>query len=178
MIIFTTEYWKKELFSIITHNALNCYLGLQTNHCIPPVSYPRKGVHLKQKQGDIRKTRGGKLKTQVRKWKTKKQKGGGIIVPIVISGISIAALAAGGYAVFRSEKQSNMIKERTKINIPFYLPSNMLNKYSVKTFNWFYYNRIIRKQTKSTVSFDSFFFPLDSLKNWNKIYGRKELNQM
>ena len=76
-----------------------------------------------------------------------------------------------------SENSNLNFKERTKISIPFYLPSNMLNKYSVKTFNWFYYNRIIRKQTKSTVSFDSFFFPLDSLKNWNKIYGRKGFTQ-
>tara|TARA_X000000950_G_scaffold206135_1_gene248021 strand:- start:2537 stop:3823 length:1287 start_codon:yes stop_codon:yes gene_type:complete len=62
---------------------------------------------------------------------------------------------------------------KRRINIPFYFPSFLLNKLTVKIFNWFYYNRIRFKESTKLVDFDSFFFPLDKIKNWNRIYGRK-----
>lgn len=65
------------------------------------------------------------------------------------------------------------IKEGLKLNIPFFFPSITLNKWTVKVFNWFYYNKQFRKIKESNVGFNSFFYPLDSINNWNRIYGRK-----
>ena len=62
---------------------------------------------------------------------------------------------------------------KRRINIPFYFPHFVLSKYSVKLFNWVYYNRIKSKKNTTIVNFDSFFFPLDIIKNWNRIYGKK-----
>jgi hypothetical protein len=62
---------------------------------------------------------------------------------------------------------------KRRINIPFYFPHFVLSKYSVKLFNWVYYNRIKSKKITTIVNFDSFFFPLDIIKNWNRIYGKK-----
>jgi FAD/FMN-containing dehydrogenase len=60
---------------------------------------------------------------------------------------------------------------KPKLSIPFYFPSFLLNKWSVKLFNWLYYKKAKIGTTK--VSLQNFFFPLDSISNWNKIYGKK-----
>lgn len=60
-----------------------------------------------------------------------------------------------------------------KFNVPFFFPSIVLNKWTVKVFNWFYFNRQFRKIKESEVDFNTFFYPLDSIKNWNRIYGRR-----
>jgi len=64
-----------------------------------------------------------------------------------------------------------------KLNVPFYLPSFLLNSLTVKLFNFIYYNRIFSRIRKDNISFDKFFFPLDSIKNWNKIYGNGGFTQ-
>lgn len=62
---------------------------------------------------------------------------------------------------------------KSKLTVPFYFPGFVLNRYSVKLFNQFYFHRQALKRDLQDVSTDSFFFPLDSIKNWNKIYGKK-----
>jgi decaprenylphospho-beta-D-ribofuranose 2-oxidase len=63
-------------------------------------------------------------------------------------------------------------KKKYKFNIPFNFPSFTLNKYTVKIFNFLYYNKVQKKEVDKVVSIDSFFYPLDSLSNWNRIYGK------
>ena len=76
------------------------------------------------------------------------------------------------YGNFISDGNLN-IKKGLKLNIPFFFPSTTLNKRTVKAFNWIYYNKQFGKIKNSTVDFNSFFYPLDSINNWNRIYGRK-----
>jgi FAD/FMN-containing dehydrogenase len=64
-----------------------------------------------------------------------------------------------------------------KINIPIVFPSFLLNKFSVKLFNWLYYNRLKKDQINNKTDFNSFFFPLDSVLNWNRIYGKNGFTQ-
>jgi len=66
---------------------------------------------------------------------------------------------------------------KTKLNIPFYFPSFALNKWSVKAFNFLYYNRIRKRKTVKKVKFESFFYPLDAITNWNRIYGKDGFTQ-
>lgn len=58
------------------------------------------------------------------------------------------------------------------LTIPVYFPSFILNTWSIKLFNYLYY----RKQwtTKKTFinNYNSFFYPLDAIHEWNKIYGK------
>jgi len=63
--------------------------------------------------------------------------------------------------------------EEKKINIPFYFPDFALKNWSVRLFNFLYYNKEFKKNVDSICHFDSFFYPLDILLNWNKIYGKK-----
>ena len=60
-----------------------------------------------------------------------------------------------------------------KLNVPFYFPAVALNQISVKAFNFAYYNRLRQRATEAVVHFDKFFYPLDGIHNWNRIYGRR-----
>ena len=57
------------------------------------------------------------------------------------------------------------------LRIPFFFPSWILNYFSIKLFNYFYFysNKFF---TKKEVDGDSFFYPLDKISHWNKIYGK------
>ena len=63
----------------------------------------------------------------------------------------------------------------SKLSIPFDAPGFLLNKYTVTAFNHLYFKKPIKQF--STVDYDPFFYPLDSIANWNKLYGRKGFMQ-
>lgn len=60
-------------------------------------------------------------------------------------------------------------KRRT--GVPFFAPSWVLNQWSVKAFNALFYGR--HKDRDAVVDYDSYFYPLDSVANWNRMYGRR-----
>lgn len=64
------------------------------------------------------------------------------------------------------------VKRKITLSVPFKLPSWILNRYSVKIFNHFYYHRI-RGVKESIQDFQQFVFPLDKIHNWNRLYGSK-----
>lgn len=66
---------------------------------------------------------------------------------------------------------------RKNIKIPFPLPSGILNSWSIKAFNSLYYNRIQKKEKSEFVPLLSYFYPLDSIYQWNYIYGKKGFYQ-
>ena len=70
------------------------------------------------------------------------------------------------------QKKPLDVKSNSKISIPCFLPAYTLNKYTVKAFNAFYYG-LRKDSTESVVSYNDFFYPLDDINNWNRIYGRK-----
>lgn len=57
--------------------------------------------------------------------------------------------------------------------VPFDFPGFTLNPLSVAAFNWAYYSRQRAKSHRAAVLYDGFFFPLDSVLHWNRIYGRR-----
>ncbi|MEE8483350.1 MAG: FAD-binding protein, partial [Nitrospinota bacterium] len=68
------------------------------------------------------------------------------------------------------------IKPKRKISVPFNLPGFFLNSFSVKAFNSVYYQRARSGQTL-VKDYDSFFYPLDAIENWNRMYGKKGFMQ-
>jgi FAD/FMN-containing dehydrogenase len=64
-------------------------------------------------------------------------------------------------------------KTKPKLSIPFDFPSITLNRYSVRVFNVLYYWAGTRKTGTRLVDWDSYFYPLDAILGWNRIYGRK-----
>lgn len=62
------------------------------------------------------------------------------------------------------------LPRRRKKAVPFHFPSWTLNSLSVKAFNALYYAK--NRDSRRIVDFDSYFYPLDGISNWNRIYGR------
>ncbi len=57
-------------------------------------------------------------------------------------------------------------------NLPFDFPAMALNSLSVKAFNATYY-ALHRSVAKQLVSFEKFFYPLDAILQWNRMYGKR-----
>jgi decaprenylphospho-beta-D-ribofuranose 2-oxidase len=61
---------------------------------------------------------------------------------------------------------------RDVLRIPFDMPSSMLNRLSATAFNEIYFRRRASNAgQKSLVGLDSYFFPLDGIDCWNRLYG-------
>lgn len=68
-------------------------------------------------------------------------------------------------------------KLKKQKTIPFNFPSFALNTWSVKAFNWLYYNKTKEQISKQKVDIDTFFYPLDAIDKWNRIYGKNGFTQ-
>lgn len=61
---------------------------------------------------------------------------------------------------------------RGRCGVPFNLPSLTLNRWSVRAFNTLYYATHGDAAGK-LVDFDAYFYPLDSIAHWYRLYGRR-----
>ena len=57
--------------------------------------------------------------------------------------------------------------------IPFGFPAWMLNSRSIGTFNEFYFKREGKKLEPFLTAYDPYFYPLDSIAEWNRMYGKR-----
>ena len=87
-------------------------------------------------------------------------------------------LIAGDHA--KEEELSKKYKQsplqatsKKKIKIPFDLPSFILNTWSIKAFNALYYAKNTHKEIRSITHFEGFFYPLDAILHWNRMYGKR-----
>ncbi|KAF0862391.1 FAD-binding oxidoreductase [Pseudomonas sp. LD120] len=69
------------------------------------------------------------------------------------------------------------IETHHKMSIPLTPCFSLINNLSLRAFNETYWRFHPPKQTFKRSSYDSFFYPLDSLLHWNRIYGRKGFQQ-
>ncbi len=65
------------------------------------------------------------------------------------------------------------IVKKKNLNIPFYFPNFVLNTLSIKIFNFLFFHKQMKKHVKEFIDLDKFFYPLDAIHNWNRIYGKK-----
>jgi decaprenylphospho-beta-D-ribofuranose 2-oxidase len=72
---------------------------------------------------------------------------------------------------FSQDGDLNYLAKKS-LSIPINLPSVTLNSLSVKIFNALYYQKTRDEISIRKVGIDSFFYPLDSIQNWNRIYGK------
>jgi FAD/FMN-containing dehydrogenase len=87
-----------------------------------------------------------------------------------------AVLMRGNHAVPAQlpRKAGNPLAEPSHFrwNLPFDLPSLALNRLSVGAFNSLFY-ALHRTTTNQIVDFEKFFYPLDAIQNWNRLYGKR-----
>lgn len=83
-----------------------------------------------------------------------------------------------GEHAFQHELPQNMsksplrLKKKFQPTVPFYFPSFVLNALTVKIFNLLYFKKQSKKEVKSFIDYETYFYPLDFVNNWNKIYGK------
>ena len=60
-----------------------------------------------------------------------------------------------------------------KLAVPFDAPSGLLNPVTIKIFNELWFRAAPRHRDHEVQSLSSFFHPLDGLRDWNRLYGRR-----
>lgn len=63
------------------------------------------------------------------------------------------------------------------LTVPLELPSFVLNKHSVACFNYLYYHGKPDLVADRLTPVEDFFFPLDRIGHWNRMYGRRGFTQ-
>lgn len=61
---------------------------------------------------------------------------------------------------------------RQKVSVPFSTPSALLNSVTMKAFNAAYWHKSNNNETQ-TVTLMPYFYPLDTIGEWNRFYGKK-----
>lgn len=69
------------------------------------------------------------------------------------------------------------VSPKPKLSLPFSLPAFVLNRTTVGAFNALYYRKQWGKEKFANVDYEPFFYPLDSILHWNRLYGRRGLLQ-
>jgi len=64
------------------------------------------------------------------------------------------------------------VRPRFRATVPIDLPGFALSPLTVRAFNAVYYRRH-RSTPRRLIDYERFFFPLDSIREWNRIYGRR-----
>ncbi|EIJ41610.1 FAD/FMN-dependent dehydrogenase [Beggiatoa alba B18LD] len=59
------------------------------------------------------------------------------------------------------------------LSVPLDMPNFVLNHASVKAFNFLYFNKQVPEVTRGVSHYLPFFYPLDSVQRWNRIYGKR-----
>jgi len=68
-------------------------------------------------------------------------------------------------------------KPKKSRSVPFNAPSFALSKPIVRLFNKMYYGRVPKSGRTSVKPISEFFFPLDAIHNWNRLYGKRGFHQ-
>lgn len=89
-----------------------------------------------------------------------------------------AALGRGIFLVGDHATRGGLqLPVRKKRSVPITPPISLINPLTLRAFNTLYYNRQQEKTVHSDVDYDSYFYPLDSLLEWNRIYGKRGFQQ-
>jgi FAD/FMN-containing dehydrogenase len=73
------------------------------------------------------------------------------------------------------EAPTRLPAERPRPGVPFLLPVSLVTPWSVRAFNSFYYH--LPRRGRGIQHPDSFFYPLDVVGDWNRLYGRRGFTQ-
>lgn len=69
------------------------------------------------------------------------------------------------------------VSARRKLAMPVTPPLSLVNSISLRAFNYFYYRRQRERERRYRSDYDSFFYPLDAIAHWNRMYGPRGFQQ-
>ena len=70
------------------------------------------------------------------------------------------------------ERAAKKTKKKLSLVVPFDFPSFILNPLTVRSFNELLYHSQLSKRVQKVVHYEPFFYPLDSIHEWNRMYGK------
>lgn len=77
----------------------------------------------------------------------------------------------------KEEAPAHFPKSPLRLGVPFMCPSWVMGRFVGRAFNEIYY-RAHRVRAKTRIMHpEPFFYPLDSIQNWNRLYGRRGFTQ-
>lgn len=83
----------------------------------------------------------------------------------------------GGRGVFMRANhvwaEDGPLRKSEKKSVPFVPPVSMVNRFTVRPFNLAYFYIQALKRRRMLQHYEPFFYPLDNLLDWNRIYGVK-----
>ena len=65
------------------------------------------------------------------------------------------------------------VHKKARLSVPVVMPSFLLNSFTVGVFNELFYQKYNLSAKETAVHYDKFFFPLDFIGKWNKLYGKR-----
>tara|TARA_B100000579_G_scaffold423858_1_gene427488 strand:- start:372 stop:1682 length:1311 start_codon:yes stop_codon:yes gene_type:complete len=68
------------------------------------------------------------------------------------------------------DKSNLKLNNNIRLNIPFHV--KLINNVSIKLFNYLYFFWNSLNQKKGKINYENFFYPLDKIKNWYRLYGK------
>jgi FAD/FMN-containing dehydrogenase len=77
----------------------------------------------------------------------------------------------------RAEAPAHAPRAIPRLSVPFLFPERVLNSLTIRIFNEVYYRAHLRRQRRRTMHPERFFYPLDMVLQWNRIYGRRGFTQ-
>ncbi|MBY8974429.1 FAD-binding oxidoreductase [Rhodobacteraceae bacterium NNCM2] len=75
------------------------------------------------------------------------------------------------------EERNPFPKARKMRTIPIDAPGWLLNRYTARLFNALYYRAGVRNEGERLIDWDTYFYPLDAVGGWNRLYGRRGFSQ-
>lgn len=94
-------------------------------------------------------------------------------VDCLSSGKDLRGLFIRGNHSSQTVAAGEKARAKPKLRIPFDFPSMTLNPLSVRAFNTLYYHKQFSEKKSGLTHYDPFFYPLDSVLEWNRIYGKR-----
>jgi hypothetical protein len=95
-------------------------------------------------------------------------------------GIGKSVLLLGEHAELndlpKSKRNPLDLKKKKGIVLPFNFPAFTINPITIKIFNILFYLKN-RNTEKAIIDLDTYFYPLDAIHNWNRIYGKPGFTQ-
>jgi hypothetical protein len=76
-----------------------------------------------------------------------------------------------------SPNKSIELAKKGRASIPINFSFSLINFTTLKIFNFFYFYINKLKAKKRYINYDTFFYPLDQIYNWNRVYGKKGFYQ-
>ena len=87
-------------------------------------------------------------------------------------GRSILIIGKHASSVQQDQRNSNNAAAKNGKPVPFDMPGWLLNRYSISAFNQLYYSFSSGSAEEKLEHYNTFFYPLDFLSDWNRLYGK------